>query len=171
MSGRLRPRQVIGFILLGFMVVVAVEIAVAVLVAQLIGPWLTMFLILAFSFAGLFVVRKAGARSVVALRQAAAERRLPGGELADHALLLVGGILLIPPGFLLDVVGLVFVLPVTRPIARRLSALVLRGTLFTRMAQAWPRPANPVVKGEVLPDPYDPRTPRNNKDELGPGRS
>ena len=88
---RLRPRQVIGLVLLGFVVVVAVEIAVAVLVAQVIGPWLTMCSILAFSFAGLLVVRRAGARSVQALRQAANERRLPGGELADHALLLVGG--------------------------------------------------------------------------------
>jgi UPF0716 protein FxsA len=158
---RLRPRQVIGLILLGFTVVVVVEIAVAVLVAKLIGPWLTMFLILAFSFAGLFVVRRAGARSVQALRQAANARRLPGGELADHALLLVGGILMIPPGFLLDLLGLVFVLPFTRPIARRLGALVLKARFFARMAQAFPSSGARVVPGEVVRD----------DDELGPGRS
>jgi UPF0716 protein FxsA len=174
MSGRLQPRQVVGFILLGFLVVIAVEIAVAVAVARLIGPWLTMALILGFSFAGLFVVRRAGARSVVALRQAAGERRLPGGEMADHALLLVGGILMIPPGFLLDLLGLVFALPVTRPLARRLSALVLRATLLTRVVQAFPRPANPIVPGQVLPDPQDPADPpraADKNDELGPGRS
>jgi UPF0716 protein FxsA len=158
---RLRPRQVIGLILLGFTVVVVVEIAVAVLVAQVIGPWLTMALILGFSFAGLFVVRRAGARSVQALRQAANARRLPGGELADHALLLVGGILMIPPGFLLDLLGLVFVLPFTRPIARRLGALVLKARFFARMAQAFPSGGAPVVPGEVVRD----------DDELGPGRS
>jgi UPF0716 protein FxsA len=161
MSGRLQPRQVLGLVLLGFVVVVAVEIAFAVLVAQLIGPWLTMFLILAFSFAGLFVVRRAGARSVQALRQAAAERRLPGGELADHALLLVGGILMIPPGFLLGLLGLVFVLPVTRPLARRLGGLFLRARLFTRLTQAFPA-GNRVVPGEVV---------RDDENELGPGGS
>jgi UPF0716 protein FxsA len=158
---RLRPRQVVGLILLGFTVVVVVEIAVAVLVAQVIGPWLTMALILGFSFAGLFVVRRAGARSVQALRQAANARRLPGGEMADHALLLVGGILMIPPGFLLDLLGLVFVLPFTRPIARRLGALVLRARFFARMTQAFPTNTRRVVPGEVLRD----------DDELGPGRS
>jgi UPF0716 protein FxsA len=159
---RLRPRQVVGLILLGFTVIVVVEIAVAVLVAQVIGPWLTMALILAFSFAGLFVVRRAGARSVQALRQAANARRLPGGELADHALLLVGGILMIPPGFLLDLLGLVFVLPFTRPIARRLGALVLKAKLFARMTQAFPSStSSKVVPGEVVRD----------DDELGPGRS
>jgi UPF0716 protein FxsA len=158
---RLRPRQVIGLILLGFTVVVVVEIAVAVLVAQVIGPWLTMALILGFFFAGLFVVRRAGARSVQALRQAANARRLPGGEMADHALLLVGGILMIPPGFLLDLLGLVFVLPFTRPIARRLGALVLRAKFFARMAQAFPTSTSRVVPGEVVRD----------DDELGPGRS
>jgi UPF0716 protein FxsA len=159
---RLRPRQVVGLILLGFTVIVVVEIAVAVLVAQVIGPWLTMALILAFSFAGLFVVRRAGARSVQALRQAANARRLPGGEMADHALLLVGGILMIPPGFLLDLLGLVFVVPFTRPIARRLGALVLKARFFARMTQAFPTSTNStVVPGEVVRD----------DDELGPGRS
>jgi UPF0716 protein FxsA len=158
---RLRPRQVAGLILLAFTVVVVVEIAVAVLVAQVIGPWLTMALILAFSFAGLFVVRRAGARSVQALRQAANARRLPGGEMADHALLLLGGILMIPPGFLLDLLGLVFAVPFTRPIARRLVALVLKARFFARMTQAFPTSTRRVVPGEVVRD----------DDELGPGRS
>jgi UPF0716 protein FxsA len=159
MSPRLRPRQVVGLVLLGFAAVVVLEILVAVLVARLIGPWPTMLLIVAFSFAGLLVVRRAGSRSVRALRAAAAERRLPGGELADHALLLLGGVLMIPPGFVLDLVGLVFVLPFTRPIARWLVALVLRGRLFVRVSQAWP-PGRRVVPGEVVRD-----------DELGPGPS
>jgi UPF0716 protein FxsA len=157
MTRRLRPRQVLGLVLLGFALVVVVEILVAVLVARLIGPWPTMVLIVAFSFGGLLVVRRAGARSVRALRQAAAARRLPGGELADHALLLLGGVLMIPPGFVLDLLGLVFVLPVTRPLGRRLVGLVLRGRLFVRVTQAWPR--HPVVPGEVVRD-----------DELGPGQ-
>jgi UPF0716 protein FxsA len=159
MSPRLRPRQVLGFILAGAAVLIAVEIAVAILVARLIGPWPTMLLILGFSFAGLLVVRRAGARSFQALSRAAAERRLPGGELADHALLLAGGILMIPPGFVLDLLGLVFVLPVTRPLARRLAGLLLRARIFARLTQSWPRPGPPVVPGEVVRD-----------EELGPGQ-
>jgi UPF0716 protein FxsA len=157
-SSRLRPRQVVGFVLLGFLLVVVVEIAVAVLVARAVGPWPTILAIIAFSFAGLLVVRRAGARSVQALRAAGAARRLPGGEMADHAVLLLGGILMIPPGFILDLVGLVFVLPLTRPLARRLCGLVLKASLFSRVAQLWPSAGHPVVPGEVVHD-----------DELGPG--
>jgi UPF0716 protein FxsA len=157
-TSRLRPRQVVGFVLLGFLLVIVVEIALAVLVARVIGPWPTILAIIAFSFAGLLVVRRAGARSVQALRAAGAARRLPGGEMADHALLLVGGILMIPPGFILDLVGLVFVLPVTRPLARRLCGLVLKATVFARIAQLWPSAGHPVVPGQVVRD-----------DEIGPG--
>ena len=159
MSPRLQPRQVLGLVLAGAALLVALEIVVAVLVSRLIGPWPTMLLILGFSFAGLFVVRRAGARSVQALSQAAAERRLPGGELADHALLLVGGILMIPPGFVLDLLGLVFVLPFTRPLARRLAGVLLRARFVVRVTQSWPRSGPTVIPGEVVRD-----------DELGPGQ-
>jgi UPF0716 protein FxsA len=43
---------------------------------------------------------------------------MPARELADGALILVGGTLLLTPGFLSDVVGFFCVLPVTRPLAR-----------------------------------------------------
>ena len=44
---------------------------------------------------------------------------MPARELADAALILVGGTLLLTPGFVSDVVGLFCVLPFTRPVARR----------------------------------------------------
>lgn len=170
MSPRLRPRQVLGLILVGFVVVIAGEIAVAVLVARLIGPWPTLLLIVAWSFAGLLVVRRGGAQSVSALRQAAQQRRLPGGEMADAVMLLVGGMLMIPPGLVLDVLGLLFVLPFTRPLVRRLCGVFLRIGVVGRVAQSFPtRPT--VIQGEVVDltatsvDPEDPRP----DGQLGPG--
>ena len=44
---------------------------------------------------------------------------MPARELADGALILVGGTLLLTPGFLSDVVGFFCILPFTRPVARR----------------------------------------------------
>ncbi len=155
---RLQPRQVLGLVLLGMLLVVAVEIAIAVLVSRLIGPWPTLLLIVAFSFAGLMVVRRGGVRSARALRDASLARRLPGGEMADAVMLLIGGMLMIPPGFLLDALGLLFVLPFTRPLVRRLSGLFLRVRLVSRFASAWPG-GGPVIRGEVLHD----------EGEIGPG--
>jgi UPF0716 protein FxsA len=166
--GRLRARQILGLVLLAFVLIGVVEIAVAVAVAHWVGPWPTMLAIVAFSFAGLLVVRRGGARSLLALRDAAAARRLPGGEMADAALLMIGGGLMIPPGFVLDLVGLVFVLPFTRPIARRLGGLVLRARLFAGVMRAFDGlGGQQVVQGEVMRDELrqDPED-----DERGPGR-
>jgi UPF0716 protein FxsA len=169
MSGRrLLPRQILGLVLLTFLLGIVVEIAVAVLVARVIGPWPTILLIVGFSFAGLLVVRRGGARSVLALRQAAQARRLPGGEMADAVLLLVGGLLMIPPGFVLDLLGLLFVLPMTRPLVRRLCGRFLRFQVVGRMAQAWPD-APTVVQGEIITHD-EVSHPEVRDDEIGPGQ-
>src|SRR3546814_7892165 len=50
---------------------------------------------------------------------------MPAREMADGILVLAGGILMLSPGFVLDVVGLLLVLPFTRPLARKgLTAFV-----------------------------------------------
>ena len=56
--------------------------------------------------------------------------RMPSRQLADAALVLVGGTLLLTPGFLTDIVGFFLILPPTRPLARRgLEAMVARRLL------------------------------------------
>ena len=54
-----------------------------------------------------------------ALTGAVETGRLPSRELADAALVLVGGTLLLTPGFVTDVFGFFLILPLTRPLARR----------------------------------------------------
>ena len=58
---------------------------------------------------------------------------MPATELADGALVLVGGTLMISPGFVTDVFGILLILPFTRPLARRLlSRFVARRLLVVR---------------------------------------
>jgi len=54
----------------------------------------------------------------LARQQALDARRMPARELADGALILVGGTLLLTPGFVSDIAGLICVLPFTRPLVR-----------------------------------------------------
>ncbi len=62
---------------------------------------------------------------------------MPSRQLADAALVLVGGTLLLTPGFVTDVVGFFFILPFTRPVARRLlEAAVGRRLLGSPIVQA-----------------------------------
>jgi UPF0716 protein FxsA len=71
---------------------------------------------------GGLLMRHEGRRAWSALNDAFNSGRMPTGELADAALVLVGGVLLMLPGFATDVIGFLFLLPITRPYARRILA-------------------------------------------------
>lgn len=101
------------------------EIWVILQVGHRIGALPTVLLLIAESALGAWVVRREGSRAWHALTGALASGSLPGRELADAALVLVGGVLLLTPGFVTDIFGFFFVLPFTRPLARRLMASVV----------------------------------------------
>jgi UPF0716 protein FxsA len=110
-----------------FLVVPIAEIYVILQVGHAIGGWPTVALLLAESALGAWIMRREGRRAWRALRTTLQSGALPDRELADAALVLVGGVLLLTPGFITDVFGFVFVLPFTRPLVRRLlSAYVGR---------------------------------------------
>jgi len=102
-----------------FIVVPVLEIYVLIQVGQVIGAWWTILLLVVDGFLGSWLMKREGGRAWGALREALAGGRMPARELADGALILVGGTLLLTPGFLSDVAGFFFVLPFTRPVARR----------------------------------------------------
>ena len=101
-----------------FVVLPVVEIYLLIQVGQVIGPWWTVLLLIADGFLGAWLMKREGSRAWAALRDALDQRKMPARELADAGLILVGGTLLLTPGFLSDVVGFFFVLPFTRPVAR-----------------------------------------------------
>ncbi|MCW2819675.1 MAG: FxsA family protein, partial [Marmoricola sp.] len=106
-------------LVVAFVVVPLVEIYVIIQVGQVIGAWWTIVLLIADSILGSWLVKRVGGRAWEALRVALEQRRMPHRELADGVLVLVGGLLMLTPGFVLDLVGILCILPVTRPAARR----------------------------------------------------
>ena len=116
--GRRRPHWG-WYVFVALLVVPVAEIAVIVAVGSVIGGWQTIALLLAESALGAYLVKREGARSWQALRVALNTGQMPGRELADATLVLIGGTLLLTPGFLTDIVGFFFILPFTRPITRR----------------------------------------------------
>jgi len=103
-----------------FVVVPIVEIYLLIQVGQAIGGWTTVGLLVLDSILGAYLVKREGGRAWEALQDALQSRRMPARELADGALILVGGTLLLTPGFVTDVLGFFCILPFTRPVARRL---------------------------------------------------
>lgn len=125
-------------LLLGlFVVVPIVEIYVIIQVGQQIGAVPTILLLIFESLLGAWIVKREGRRAWKALQDTFREGRVPGRELADAALILVGGTLLLTPGFVTDVFGFFFVLPFTRPIARRVLGFVATRGAARRAARGF----------------------------------
>ena len=101
------------------------EIVILIVVGKAIGPLWTIGLLLLFVLIGAFLVRRESGRTWKALRQAVDTGKMPGRELADASLVLMGGLLLLLPGFLSDLVGLFLILPFTRSVSRRLLGVLI----------------------------------------------
>jgi UPF0716 protein FxsA len=146
-----RRRRSWGWLLfVAFLVVPIVEIYVLIQVGQVIGVWWTVLLLIADSVFGSWLLKHEGLRAWRALQAALGEGRMPARELADAALIVFGGALMISPGFVTDIFGLVAILPFTRPVARRLlSAYVARRVVVVRNTRR-PGPPGDVVQGEVV---------------------
>jgi len=108
-----------------FLLVPVVEIYVIIQVGQLIGPLPTLALLIIESLIGAWLLKREGRATWITLQRAAATGKLPAQELVDAGLVLVGGTLLLAPGFITDVVGYFFILPWTRPLTRRLLVWIL----------------------------------------------
>jgi UPF0716 protein FxsA len=150
-----RRRLSVWVLLLAFVLVPLAEIFVLIQVGQVIGAWWTIVLLVLDSVLGAWLIRREGRRAWRALSTALSSGRMPGAELADGALILIGGTLMLTPGFVTDVVGGLLVLPFTRPVARRLLAqVVTRRLLVAGVSHDVPRPGpgpeGPVVRGDVV---------------------
>ncbi len=108
------------FLVLLFIVVPIAELYVIIQVGQLIGVVPTLFLLLADALLGSWLLKHQGRGAWRRFNEALAARRFPGKEVADGALIIVGGTLLLTPGFITDIFGLFLLLPPTRAITRRL---------------------------------------------------
>ena len=127
------------FLVLLFIGLPILEIYVIIQVGQAIGAVPTLLLLIVESMIGAWLVKHEGRRAWDALNEAVRTGQLPGRQLADAALVLVGGTLLLTPGFVSDIFGFFFVLPFTRPLARRILGFVIARRAVRRFGGAAPR--------------------------------
>ena len=102
-----------------FIVVPIAELAVIIQVGQVIGVLSTVGLLLLDSLLGSLLLRTQGRSVWRRFNEALGRGRIPHQEILDGVLVVFGGALLLTPGFLTDLLGLLLLLPPTRAIARR----------------------------------------------------
>ena len=108
----------LAFIPLALLVVPVVEIAAFIVIGDAIGLWPTLLMILVTAVLGTILLRRQGLALFAQMRREMDAGRVPARELADAAMLLAAGILLLTPGFVTDAIGFALFLPPVRAAIR-----------------------------------------------------
>lgn len=106
-----------------FLVVPLLELFVIIQVGQAIGALNTVGLLLLDSIVGGWLMKREGLATLRRFQSKLGSGHLPENELIDGFMILFGGALMLTPGFLSDLLGIVLLLPpvraVIRPIVKR----------------------------------------------------
>lgn len=113
-------------LLILFTIVPIVELYVLLQVGGQIGAGPTIALILLTGIAGAYLARTQGFDLLRRIQAQLAEGQIPTGELLDGAMVLVGGVLLLTPGFCTDLFGFSLLVPFTRAFIKRFARLWLQ---------------------------------------------
>lgn len=118
-----------------FLVVPIVELAVIIQVGQVLGVAPTLGILIVVSVVGAWLMKREGVGVIRRARQQARSGRVPGREVVDGFLIVLGGALMLTPGFVTDGVGMALLLPPVRAVVRP----VLLAQLQTRALGATAR--------------------------------
>jgi UPF0716 protein FxsA len=165
MAPQLAFRAVLLLVLL-FIVVPIAELYVIIQVGEAIGFLPTIVLLLADAVLGSMLLRHQGRAAWVRFNRALAENRLPHKEVFDGILVIMGGALLLTPGFITDIFGLILLIPPTRALVRAVFSRFVRrrmsmgATVWSiggsppRGARRRPAPGGPPPRGPAPEDPF-----------------
>jgi len=112
-------------ILLALIIVVpALEIWLLISIGQYIGPWLTIILIILTGVLGAWLAKYQGLEALRNAQQKMSYGQMPGDVIIDGLCILVGGVLLLTPGFISDSIGFFLLIPATRNLVK---PFIIRG--------------------------------------------
>ncbi|WP_203361501.1 FxsA family protein [Bacillus sp. REN10] len=97
-----------------FIIIPALEIGLLMYFGKTLGIWLTISLILGTGFLGAYLAKKQGLQTMEKLKMDIQTGQYIGDAVIDGVCILVGGLLLLTPGFITDITGCLLLFPVTR---------------------------------------------------------
>ncbi len=118
-----------------FVLIPVVELSVLIRVGEVLGSWNTVALVILTAVVGVSLVRSQGLSTLMSVQKKLAAGEAPGQEIVEGMMLAMAGILLLIPGFVTDLIGLILLTPITRaPLARyfyqRMQLKVVAGAQF-----------------------------------------
>lgn len=115
-----------------FIVIPALEIVVLVLSGKMIGVWPTFSLIVATGIIGVFLAKRQGLYTLERAKHELMNGRIPSDALLDGVCILVGGTLLLTPGFITDIAGFILLFPFVREKMKPWLVRVFKWIFYTK---------------------------------------
>ena len=106
-------------LLLLFLLVPLVEIYVLIKVGSVLGAGYTIILVIFTAIVGAYLARSEGAQAMLRVRANMDQGIMPGNDILDALLILVAGLVLLTPGFVTDIFGLLLLFKPSRRLIRR----------------------------------------------------
>ncbi|MCP4113882.1 MAG: FxsA family protein [Desulfobacteraceae bacterium] len=103
-----------------FTLIPVVELYLLIKVGAVLGSFNTILLVIATGFFGAWLARMEGMNTMFKVRASLQQGSMPAEELLDALIIFVAGVVLITPGLLTDLSGLLLLWPVTRNAFKRI---------------------------------------------------
>ena len=121
-----------GYLILLFTILPALELALLIKVGSHIGALNTIFIVIGIGVVGAALARYEGFRVLMKVQDSLQRGIMPNAEILDGFMVLAGGVALLTPGFITDVLGLLLLFPVTRAgikwlLRRKFQSMIKQG--------------------------------------------
>lgn len=116
-------------LLMLFIIVPVVELYILIEVGKKIGSLTTIGIIILTGILGAYLVKSQGFMILKKIQNDLNEGILPGNSLIQGAIILAGGILLLTPGFITDIIGFIFLIPASRRVVKKYLLKWLKGKI------------------------------------------
>lgn len=120
------------FFMLVLIIIPAIEITIFILLGNSIGVLSIFLLIISTGIIGYFFMKQQGMETWRKLRLSLANGERPGDELLSMFCIIIGGIMLVLPGFLTDIIGFLLVFPWTRGPFKALMLFIMMKKLASK---------------------------------------
>jgi UPF0716 protein FxsA len=111
------------------LVITVIEIYLLIAVCGFLGVLQTILLLIVISLFGLWLVKHQGFGLLRRVQSELSQGRSPAAGILDGTLVLAGGLLLVIPGFLTDILGMLLLVPFSRHVVRQFIGLWLQRRL------------------------------------------
>ena len=116
-------------LLILFVIVPVTELYILIEVGKKIGSLTTIGIIIFTGILGAYLVKNQGFMILKKIQNDLNDGIMPGDSLIQGAIILAGGILLLTPGFVTDILGFIFLIPVSRNLIKKYLLKWLKGKI------------------------------------------